>query len=112
MDESQFYTTITNDFNDYAEKNNLDIKIHFTVLGPTNSTKSVNDFKSVIDTMHHKHSTKYDLIFSKLSSDLKNFDHYFLDLNKWLPEEHIKMYDPEVLSTRCTVNNTLIGLVR
>jgi len=110
MEESQFYTVITKDFNDYAEKNNLDIKIDFNVLAPSNSTKSVNDFKSVLDTMHHKHSTKYDIIFYKLSSDLKNFDRYFLDYNKWLPEEHIKMYDPEVLSTRCTVNNTLVGL--
>jgi len=112
MEDSQFYTTITKDFNEYAEKNNLNIKIDFKVLTPSNSTKSINDFKSVLDAMHHKHSTKYDLIFYKLSSDVKYFDFYFLDLNKWLPEEHIKMYDPEVLSKRCTVNDTLVGLVK
>jgi len=112
MEDSQFYTAITNDFNEYAEKNNLDIKLKFFVLSPSNSTKSVNDFKSVLDTMYHKHSTKYDLIFYKLSTDLKNFNHYFIDYNKWLPEEHIKKFDPEIISTRCTVNNTLVGLVR
>ena len=77
----------------------------------TNSTRSIDDFISVLDTMHYKHSIKYDIIFYEFS-ELKNFDHYFLDLNKWLPEEHIKMYDPEILSKRCTVEDKLIGLVR
>ncbi len=61
--------------------------------------------------MYKKHSTKYDLIFYDFS-DLKKFDRYFLDLNKWLPEEHIKMYDSKILSKKCTVNDILVGLVR
>jgi len=109
LEDCQFYTSVVNDFNAYAKKNNLDIHIKFNLLTTTNSTRSINDFISLIDIMYYKHSTKYDLIFYEFS-EVRNFDHYFLDLNKWLPEEHIKMYDHEILSKRCTVNNILIGL--
>jgi len=111
LEDCQFYTSVIKDFNTYAEKNNLDINIKFNLLTLTNSTISSDDFKSVLDTMHNKHSTKYDIIFYEFS-ELKNFDHYFLDLNKWLTEEHKKMYDPDIISKKCTVNNKLIGLVR
>ena len=111
LENCQFYTDLIKEFNTYAEKNNLNINIKFNLLTSNNSTISNNDFISVLDTMHNKHSTKYDIIFYEFSV-LKNFDRYFSDLNKWLPEEHIKMYDPEILSKRCTVEDKLIGLVR
>jgi len=111
LEESQFYTDVVKDFNTYAEKNNLDIKIDFNILTNANSTRSITDFISFLEAMHNRHSTKYDLIFYEFS-ELKNFNRYFLNLRKWLPEEHIKMYDSEILSKRCTVNKKLIGLVR
>ena len=111
LENCQFYTNVVKDFNTYAEKNNLDIKITFNLLTNTNSTVSIEDFISVLDTMYYKHSTKYDIIFYEFS-ELKNFDRYFIDLNKWLTEEHKKMYYPEILSKKCTLNDKLIGLVR
>ena len=98
-------------FNTYSEKNNLDINVKFNLLTSNNSTVSIDDFISVLDTMYNKHSTKYDIIFYEFS-ELKNFDRYFLDLNKWLTEEHKITYYPEILSKKCTLNNKLIGLVR
>jgi len=111
LEDSQFYTNVVKNFNTYAEKNNLNINIKFNLVTNTNSTSSVDDFISVLESIHYKHSTKYDIIFYEFS-ELKNFDLYFLDLNKWLPEEHIKIYDPKIIFKRCTVNDKLIGLVR
>jgi len=109
LEESQFYTNVVRDFNTYAEKNNLNIKIDFNILTTANSTRSINDFISFLEAMHNRHSTKYDLIFYEFS-ELKNFNRYFLDLSKWLPEEHIKMFDSEILSKRCSMKNKLIGI--
>jgi len=111
LEDCQFYTEVIKGFNTYAKNNNLNIKIKFNLLTNTNTTGSIDDYISVLDTIHYKHSTKYDIIFYEFS-ELKNFDHYFLDLNKWLPEDHIKMYDPVILSKRSTVKDKLIGLVR
>jgi len=58
LEDSQFYTNVVKNFNTYAEKNNLDINIKFNLVANTNSTGSVDDFLSLLESIHYKHSTK------------------------------------------------------
>jgi len=81
------------------------------MLTKGNSTASMNDFNSYLESMYNKGSTKYDIVFFE-NSVLKNFDLYFLDLVEWLTEDHINMYDSQIISNQCTVNGKLVGLVR
>jgi len=110
-DDSEFYTYLFKEFNEYKKKNNLDINIDLTVISQNNSTASPLAFKTQLSSLHKKKKKTYDLIFYDIQ-DLKDMDKYFIDLNKYLDKDHISMYDPDILSVACIRNNLLIGLVR
>ncbi|ORX42200.1 hypothetical protein BCR36DRAFT_308104, partial [Piromyces finnis] len=41
---------------------------------------------------------------------ITDYDLYLLDLKKIIPEEHIKMFNPDFVEQYCTINDKLIGL--
>jgi len=55
-------------------------------------------------------STKYDIFFF-YSSFTDIHGPYLLNLNRWLPKEHIEMFDSGIISNSCTYKDKLVGLV-
>jgi len=108
---SEFYSSLLNEFNKYSKENNLNIEINLITLSDTNSSISVADNIALINQLYEKKNIKYDIIFY-YNLDLQNFDKYFVNLYEYIDEDIIKMYDPQILSQSCIKNNKLVGLVR
>eukprot|EP00833_Pecoramyces_ruminatium_P007979 jgi/Orpsp1_1/1182011/evm.model.c7180000079518.2 len=104
----QTYSSLIEQFNDYSKENYLDIFVDLTLFTATNITSN-NDYVSMIESFLKKKSNKYDLFFyDNIFSE--KVSHYFLDLNKYIPKEHIDMYDPRVISQSCQYGDKLTGL--
>ncbi|ORX45025.1 periplasmic binding protein-like II [Piromyces finnis] len=102
-------TPIVDEFNKYSKKQNLDIQIELTILAPENSTSSIDDYASIVGTLLARQSTKYDLIFYYASFS-EVYGEHFVPLNGLISEEHINMFDKNIISKTCTWNKKVIGL--
>ncbi len=116
-DDSQFYTSVLREFNEYSVRENLNIELDLNVLSSGNSTiaASPSNFVSLLGTLYRKKEIKYDIIFY-FNFFIDSLDKYFVDFNKYIKGDHMKLFDPQVLSLTCTKSdkkeNKLIGLVR
>ncbi|ORX79009.1 periplasmic binding protein-like II [Anaeromyces robustus] len=108
-DESQTYTLIIDEFNKYAEENNIDIKVELNLLTNSNSTFSTVDFGSLIESLLKKNNSKYDIFFYD-NLYLSRFGPHLLDLNIHLSKEHLDLYNPNVLKQSCEYKNKIVGL--
>ncbi|OUM69936.1 hypothetical protein PIROE2DRAFT_2137, partial [Piromyces sp. E2] len=110
-DDGQIYTPIVNEFNKYAEKENLDIRIKLNLLTRYNTTYSVTDYGNYIDAVLKKKDSvnKYDLYFYD-NVYLPNYGKYLMDLKNELSQEHINMYNQQIISESCIYDNKLVGL--
>ncbi|KAG4083812.1 periplasmic binding protein-like II [Neocallimastix lanati (nom. inval.)] len=102
------YSPIINEFNQLSKDQNLDISIKLNLLSSGNSTTSSVNYEELLDSIFKRKSKKYDLIFYDNIYTSK-FEPYLLDLNNLLPEEHIKMYIPGVITQIGYHNNKLVG---
>jgi len=108
--EENVYTYLTDKFNQYAKKNNLDVELIMTTYTIDNCTILVEDYGSILEHLLKKQSTKYDIImYDNMYSP--RFSPYFEDLRDWLPKEHIEMYASGVASQTCTFGEKWVGLV-
>jgi len=98
--KGEIYQILKNSFNEYAKKENLDIQFDVVVFSNENSTNEVDNYAYTIDSLLAKKSTKYDLYFYFGSSN-GDFSPNLLNLDEWLPKEHIAMYDPGILKSNC-----------
>ena len=105
------YSPIINEFNQLSKDQNLDISIKLNLLSSGNSTTSSVNYEELLDSIFKRKSKKYDLIFYDNIYTSK-FEPYLLDLNNLLPEEHIKMYIPGVITQIGYHNNKLVGFVK
>ena len=112
------------DFGKYAEENNLNITIKVELMKFINPSDSYANFKSLVESSLKKsnninndknsnneiHSTKFDIyIYDSKYTNI--YGPYLLDLKNNLPEEHIEMYNPKVVSEICTYKDKVVGLV-
>ncbi len=70
----------------------------------------MDDIWSSIDYLLKKKSIKYDIIFFDVIHTSR-FSPHFLDLNDWLPQEHMDLYSNEAANQLCNDNGKWIGLV-
>jgi len=100
----------TNYFNEYSKKNDLNIIIKLNFISSTNSTLSFNNMGIMMEDLLSKKSSKYDIVFYD-NSLTSLYGPYLINLSKWLPKEHIDMYNKEILSLTGYYDNYLVGLV-
>jgi len=110
LSQTQIYSMIVNDFNEYSKINNLNVTLDLTLILPSNSTSNTDDYCSVIDVFLEKKSDKYDIIFYN-NVYTSRFEPLFLDLNEWLPKDFINMFENIERSESYSYNNKLIGIV-
>eukprot|EP00833_Pecoramyces_ruminatium_P005016 jgi/Orpsp1_1/1179048/evm.model.c7180000067718.1 len=103
------FISYVDEFNKYAKENNIDINIQLNLMTRINFTMSIDSSVVMFETLLKKKNNKYDIYFFD-NSYTKIFQPYLLDLNKKLPDDHINMYDKNILSQVCRYQNKLIGL--
>ncbi|ORX79252.1 periplasmic binding protein-like II [Anaeromyces robustus] len=103
------YNALTEAFNQYSQKNNLDIYLNLIILSPDNSTSYINNYGSTIDSLLSKQSNKYDVYFY-YDAYTKNYGPHFLNLEEHFPKEHFDMFDPGFIRSSCSYNNKIVGL--
>ncbi|ORX42201.1 periplasmic binding protein-like II [Piromyces finnis] len=108
-EDSQPFTPLADSFNNYSKENNLDITIKLHMLSNLNVTNNIEDYVSLLDSLFKKKDEKYDIYFYE-TTFITDYDLYLLDLKKIIPEEHIKMFNPDFVEQYCTINDKLIGL--
>jgi len=96
------------DFNQYANSNNLDIKIIPENVQFENAIDCHDKFKTLVEDILKKN--KYDLYLYD-SFYRKYYSPYLLDLKKYLPQSYIDMYNPRIIEESCIFEDKLIGLV-
>ncbi|ORX82029.1 periplasmic binding protein-like II [Anaeromyces robustus] len=102
------YSPIVDEFNKYSEENGLDINLKLEMLTEENSTSSVIDYSTFMDSLLKKKSIKYDLYFFN-SAYTNVYSPHFIDLKEYLPKEHIDMFDSGIIDLY-TYNDKLIGI--
>jgi len=107
-DDNHFFSSLCQDFNNYAKENNLNINVNLIMLTHDNSTASADDYSLSLNQLYVKKRIKYELIFY-FNFNMNGFENYFVDLNKWLNKNTINMYEPQVLLQTCTKKNKLVG---
>ncbi|ORX79942.1 periplasmic binding protein-like II [Anaeromyces robustus] len=88
---------------------NINIRINLNLLSASNTTFSTFGFSSMIESLLKKKSPKYDIYFYD-SSFISKYGPYLIDLQEWLPEEHINIYDQNIINQTCIYNDKLVGL--
>jgi len=106
----ELFGPIIEDFNRYSQKNNLKIHVNLDLYTEKNSTFVVSDYESLIDTLIKKKNNKYELYFYDNIYSSK-FGRYLLNLEDFLPKEHIDMYKPGIASQSCVYKKKWVGLV-
>ncbi|KAL6598131.1 periplasmic binding protein-like II [Neocallimastix sp. 'constans'] len=106
-DYSNIYKTMINDFNEYSIKKELDIYVDLTVISNSDSYES---YASMVQALlMKKNNNKYDLYYYD-NAYTQEYGPYLLDLEKYLPKDHIDMFNSKLLSQSCIYENKLVGL--
>jgi len=106
-DQDTLYITMINDFNQYAEENNLDIYLNLKVV--KSSSDNFEAYGSMVEQLLKKKSNKYDLYYFD-NAYTQKYGQYLYNLRKLLPKEHIDMYHQNLLSYTCKYEDKLVGL--
>ena len=97
------------EFDEYAENNNLNVKIKFDVIKYEKPTDSYSYFKTLVESLLKKSTSPYDVYYYD-STYLNIYGPYLLNLSDYLPKEHIDMY--KIVKEACTYGeNEVVGLV-
>jgi len=108
-ENAELYTPLTEQFNAYAKEINVDIHLNLNLQSPSNSVINVNSYASLIEQLEVKQSSKYDIIFYDTMYSRK-FSPYFIDLKKYLPEQHLNLYASGIANQTCIYNGKWVGL--
>ncbi|KAL6604136.1 hypothetical protein U3516DRAFT_815546 [Neocallimastix sp. 'constans'] len=94
-ENNQIFTDSVKEFNEYSKKNNLDI--------------TFNDIGSSIENLLERKKNKYDLYFyENLFTPL--YSPYLYNLKELLSEEHINLFNENILNQTCYYHNKLVAL--
>ncbi|ORX78901.1 periplasmic binding protein-like II [Anaeromyces robustus] len=102
------YAMLTDDFNEFSKKNNLDITLELTVLTSANSTVLNNGGKTTIQSLLENKSKRYEIYFYSFSGGAQFSDH-LLDLNDYISPDITNMYYSDIFNKTCIFDNKLIG---
>ncbi|ORX83494.1 L domain-like protein [Anaeromyces robustus] len=95
----------TSKFNEYSKENNLNIELYLNIFTNFNSTVERD---VLLETFIKKNPPKYDIFFFD-SRDTSKYGKYLLNLNDLVPEDHVKMYDENILSQIGYCDNHLVS---
>jgi len=109
-EDSQFYTSLIDKFNKYSKDNDLDIEVQLVYLSSVNVTGYYKDYDSFLEALFKKKDDRYDIYFYE-TTDIFNYDKYMIDLNEFISEENLNMFDQKIIQDFCTENGKLVGLV-
>jgi len=106
------------EFNEYAEKSDLNITLNVELMKFSNPSDSYENFKSLVESSLKKSNSdksvtgkKYDIYFySCRYTDI--YGPYLLNLYDDLPKENIEIFDDKFINKTCVNNGELVGLVR
>jgi len=103
-----FYKSLKNAFNEYSQKNNLDIELNLNILTPENSTTGVLNYVSYIESLLVKKSPKYDIYFY-YGSYSNVYSKHFVNLKQFFSDDYINKFSNNII-TNSIFNNSLVGL--
>ncbi|ORY61097.1 periplasmic binding protein-like II [Neocallimastix californiae] len=106
-DEDFSYKLLINKFNEYSIENNLNITLSLNLISKENST--LTDYELAIESLLLKKSKKYDLLYFD-NTYTTTLGRYFLNLEDYIPIEHINNYKDGIALQTCYYDNHLIGL--
>ncbi|OUM68823.1 hypothetical protein PIROE2DRAFT_3341 [Piromyces sp. E2] len=109
-ENNHIYSSLISEFNKYSDINNLGVKVKLNVFTLRNSTSIADNFETMIETLLIRKSTKYDLYFYDQIYSNK-LGQFFIDLNKYLDVNHIKMFDQNIIEQTCYYKDRLVGIV-
>jgi len=110
-DEKSYQRLLQKAFNEYCQQNGLNYSLDLYVLNQKTSTQVVDDYGSTINALTNRRSTEYDIFYYYSAYSQKYGDH-FLNLEEYLSDEYIEVYDKSILDETCTSkDNKLVGLV-
>ena len=107
---TQNKTAIEEEFNGYAEQNNLNFTVNVELVVYDKPTDTYSNFHQLTESFLKKNRNKYDIYYydSKYSNV---FGPYLADLKYLLPKDIIDIYDPKIINETSIYEDKLIGLV-
>eukprot|EP00833_Pecoramyces_ruminatium_P014442 jgi/Orpsp1_1/1188474/evm.model.d7180000065132.1 len=106
---TELYNALTNDFNQYSKKNNLDIKLEMILFTESNSTTGRDTYSSTIDAYLQKKSNTFDLyVYDPIFT--RRFSSHFLDLKEWVEDDHLKLFMDGDAYQLSSYNGKLVSL--
>jgi len=102
---------MVNDFNNYAKEKKLNITLNLKTFVSFLNFTNQESFGTAVEHLLNKKNNKYDLYYYDNAYTPK-YGKYLLNLRKYLPKEHIEMYQPKLLEETCEYEDKLVGLVK
>ncbi|OUM69926.1 hypothetical protein PIROE2DRAFT_2125, partial [Piromyces sp. E2] len=101
-----FINELITEFNNYSQKNELDITLVKNVYGSITTPES---YSETLDYLFSSRSIKYDLFLIDMV-DSKRFGRYFADLKKYLPQSILEKYSSGIVKETNIINNVMVTL--
>lgn len=108
--DSKSFTAMSKKWNDYAKENGIDIELLVNSYSSLNSTTSFDDFGNSMEYLLNKGNKKYDIFFFD-PMFTKKYSPYFVNLEEYLPKEHMDLYSKGIAPKICTYDGKWVGLV-
>ncbi|KAG4094545.1 hypothetical protein H8356DRAFT_1277005 [Neocallimastix lanati (nom. inval.)] len=107
--DTQPYSPLIDQFNKYSNEQGLDITIKLNLLTSYNSTFSLSNFGTMIESLFKNKKNKYDLYFYD-NLYTPRYGHYLLDLRELISKEVLNLYDKAIISKTCMYKDRLVGI--
>jgi len=106
-ESSTFYNEVVDDFNAFAEENDINVRLKITIHTNQDSFEA---FANSVESLLKKRINKYDLYYFDNGYTIK-YGPYLLDIKDYISDDIIDMHDSRVVDYTCRYENKLIGLV-
>jgi len=105
-EDNNNYVGSVNDFNEYAKKNNINIRLNINVHANQDSFEA---FANSVEALLKKRLNKYDLYYFDNGYTVR-YGQYLLDLNEYT-KDIIGMHDQKIVDFTCKYDDKLVGIV-
>jgi len=98
------------EFNEHAINNNLNVNMTLEIIKYEKPTDSYSYFKTLVETFLKKSNSPFDIyIYESIYTNI--YGSYLLNLNDYLPKEHIEMYNSKLVKEEFIYGkDELVGL--
>jgi len=97
-------------FNEYSEKNNLNIILNLNLFTPLNSTIQMKDYGTTVEALLSKKTDKYDIFFYE-NIYISRYANHFINLKGRVSKEIMDLYSSDLNYKLCTIDDRWVGLV-